>query len=74
MPDLLRLREAGGHIFVIRGVPGQAERARQQGTLVLTLQAQNRLECQAAGQEHGSGDDVQEACVQASGSGSWSRA
>ena len=62
MLDLLRLRDVAEY-FIVWGVPGQAERARQQGKLVLTLQAQNRLECQAAGQEHGTGDDVQEGIV-----------
>ena len=75
MQDLLRLRDVAGHILVVGGGPGQARRARQQSMLVHELQAQNRHQCQAAGQKQGKGnDDVQEGSVQASVSGSWSRA
>ena len=42
---------------------GQAGQGPQQGIQVPILKAQNRHQCQAAGQEHGIGDDVQEGIV-----------
>ena len=74
MRDLLWLRDGVGHILVVERGPGQAEQKLQQGMLVLKMQALSRHNCQAAGQEHGRGDDVQQNIVQASVSGSWSRA
>ena len=74
MWDLLRLQDVAGHILAMEGGPGQGGQRLQQGKLALKMQAQNRHQCQAAGHKHGRGNDVQEGNVQASVSGSWSRA
>ena len=58
---LLTPWEAGGRVLVVCRWQGQARRWPLQGTPLLGLQAHKRLECQAAGQEHGTGgDDVQD--------------
>lgn len=69
MRDLLRVWAVAGLSLVVSEVQGQAGRGAQQGIWVkppisclqvLVLKAHNRHQCRAAGQEHGTGDDVQE--------------